>query len=346
MRDLVSEKTRAGMSVIPIQDATEWSTVQRPADALLSDMDLPLRRRFHPLGWPFEIVTNAHEVLAMAEETFGHARAVRDSEPLRLRVGVCGGTDACCPADPVRRAFSHLYSLVADSANQALLDLKAGTGFIWTSEAAIRNRLYFRSNFLEKAVYLQLGASVVTDLHAACVSRHGRGFLLCGSSGAGKTTLAYACARSGWTYTSDDTSYLINDADPPRVIGHAHRIRFRPAAAALFPELAAHPVTPRMEGKPSIEVRTAELSIPRTTAEATVNFIIVLNRYAGARMHSERLSPGTATARMRGELYSAGDIRSKHEAILEKLWDVPTYRLDYSDLSDAVEALESLACAG
>lgn len=341
------------MSLLPSPGATQMAGIEpcdpdpcsaaKPADALLSHMELPFRGRFYPLGWPVEIVTNAHAVLAIAAETFGHSRASRVGEPLRLHVGVSPAAESCCPPEPTRRQFNHLYSLVANADNQALLDLKSGTSFLWVTQSAVSNRLYFRYNFLEKAVYLQLGASVVTDLHAACVSRQGKGFLLCGPSGAGKTSLAYACAVSGWTYTSDDTSYLINDADPPCVIGHSHRIRFRPAATVLFPELTRHPLTPRMEGKASIEVSTADLPVPQTATEAAVDTIIYLNRHSGARAHLERLAPGTATARMSDELFSAGEIRRKHRAILRKLWHVPTYRLDYGGLSEAVEALESLA---
>jgi len=318
-------------------------SVTKPSDSLLSDMDLPWCGRFYPLGYPIDIVTNVPEVLAIAEETFGHSRATRVGEPLRLHVGVSPSGERFCPPEPTRREFNHLYSLVADASNQALLDLKTGTSFIWLTQAAISNRSYFRYNFLEKAVYLQLGAFLVTDIHAACVSRNGRGFLLCGASGAGKTTLAYACATHGWTYTSDDTSYLINDSDPPRVIGHSHRIRFRPAAARLFPEVALHPRTPRMEGKASIEIRLAELPVLQTATEATVDSIIYLNRHPGAARRLERLAPGTATMRMRDELYSAGEIRARHGVNLEKLWNVPTFTLDYCDLTGAVELLDSLA---
>lgn len=315
----------------------------RPSDALLCDMELPLSGRYYPLGYAIEVVTNEPEVLAAAEESFGHCRQSRMGEALRIRVGVSPGRDADCPPEPTRREFNHLYSLVADPRNQALLDLKTGTNFIWLTQAAISNRLYFRHNFLEKAVYLLLGAFVVTDIHAACVSRNGKGFLLCGGSGAGKTTLAYACARRGWTYTSDDTSYLMNDCELPRVIGHSHRVRFRPSAAALFPELASHPLTPRMEGKPSIEVPIAKLPVERTAAEAAVDAIVFLKRVPAAASTAEELPAGTATARMRRELFSAGEIRTAHEAMLEKLWNVPTYELNYCELDDAIVLLETLA---
>lgn len=318
-------------------------SMSRASDVLLSDMELPFSDRYYPLGYPIEIVTNDPEVLAVAQETFGHSRCCRMGKALQIRIGISPAQDSQCPPEPTRRQFNHLYSLVADPTNQALLDLKTGTNFIWLTRPVIANRAYFRYNFLEKAVYLLLGASVVTDIHAACVSRNGTGLLLCGGSGAGKTTLAYACARDGWTYTSDDTSYLINDSDPPRVIGHCHRVRFRPSATTLFPELQLQPLTPRMEGKPSIEVPIAMLPVSNTSTEVTVDSVVFLNRNLHGQDRLEELPAGTATMRLRRELFSAGEIRAKHEAILEKLWHVPTYALDYCDLNRAIGALDSLA---
>ena len=150
--------------------------------------------------------------------------------------------------------------------------------------------------------------------------------------------------RAGWTYTSDDTCYLINDSESPRVIGHSHRVRFRPEAKTLFPELEDQNVTPRMEGKPSIEVRISELPDLhiRTAPEVKVHSIVYLNRYPASMVRLERLPAGTATLRTRQELFSAGEIREKHETILQILSDVPTYELHYSDLHDAMRKLDLL----
>jgi len=317
-------------------------TSGRPQDALFCDMELPLRGIFYPLGYPIEIVTNDYAVLQAANESFGNKHSLRVPVVLQLRFGVTPGGGTECPPEPARREYNHLYSMVADVNNQSLLDLRTCINFTWLTQAAVNKRLYFRHNFLEKAVYLLLGASVVTDIHAACVSKNGKGVLLCGSSGAGKSTLAYACARSGWTYTSDDTSYLINDSVPPRVAGHSHRVRFRPAAKLLFPELESREVTPRLEGKPSIEVPTSELPILNTAGDATVDFIVYLNRHPSVAATLIPLPVGTATQRASQELYSAGEIRAKHERILEAFSDVPTYELRYSDLSEGIEALDDL----
>lgn len=315
----------------------------RPQDALLCDMELSLCRTFYPLGFAIEIVTNDPDVLEAANESFGHRRLRRGTTMLQVRIGISAGGGSECPPEPTRREFNHLYSLVADTDNQALLDLKTCTCFVWLNRSALKNRLYFRHNFLEKVVYLLLGASVVTDVHAACVSKNGTGILLCGDSGAGKSTLAYACARAGWTYTSDDTSYLINDSDIPRVIGHSHRVRFRPAAKALFPELASREVTPRIEGKPSIEVPVSELPGLINASEARVDAIVYLHRHPLAMGRLVQLPEGTATERTRKELYSAGEIRANHEKRLEVLTAIPTFELHYWDLDQGIHQLELLA---
>ncbi len=322
--------------------APEARASARAQDALLSEMELPLRRTFFPLGYSVEIVTNDTLVLQAAQESFGHRDPVRFCGIPAVRVGV-SPADACgAPPEPIRRQYNHLYSLGADTDNQALLDLRSCTSFMWATRNAVRNRLYFRYNFLEKVVYLLLGASVVTDLHAACVGRGGRSILLCGDSGAGKSTLAYACARRGWTYTSDDTSYLVNSSAIPRVIGHAHRARFRPSARELFPELEAFSLTPRMEGKPSIEVSTAELPIKRVSVEARVYSVVYLRRDPAAKAQLTRLPAGTAAKFIAREMFSAGEIRARHVANLQLLAGVPTYELHYFELNDAVEVLERL----
>ncbi len=335
------------MSIEPIWQSTGQKVGNRkpgrPSDTLLCDMDLPLRRTFYPLGFAVEIITNHPDVLEAANESFGHSQLRRGGGTLEVRIGVSQGGGPECPPEPTRREYNHLYSLVADAENQALLDLKSYTSFVWLNTPALRNKLYLRYNFIEKVVYLLLGSSVVTDIHGACVSKNGKGILLCGDSGAGKSTLAYACARAGWTYISDDTSYLINDSEIPRVIGHSHRMRFRPTAKDLFSELADRDVTPRMEGKASVEVPVSEFPQIVTASEASVHAVVYLNRHASASDRLVKLPAGTATERTRKELYSAGEIRTKHEKILEALSGIPTFALYYCQFDQAIQQLERLA---
>jgi hypothetical protein len=98
-----------------------------------------------------------------------------------------------------------------------------------------------------------------------------------------------------------------------------------------------------MEGKPSIEVAVSELPIIDTANEAEITSIVYLKRYPSAAGNLVRLPEGAATQRMREELYSAGEVRARHEQILERLIAIPTYELHYSDLGGAIRQLETLA---
>ena len=103
------------------------------------------------------------------------------------------------------------------------------------------------------------------------------GRMLAGESFAGKSTLAYACARSGWTYVSDDSVLVVRAREDRYAIGDPHSIRFRIDAPQLFPELADRMPIVRPNGKVAIEVRTAELGLT-TVPGCQVEHIVVLTR--------------------------------------------------------------------
>ncbi len=180
-------------------------------------------------------------------------------------------------------------------------------------------------------------------LHAACVSFRGQGYLLCGPSGAGKSTLAYACARAGYSYIADDASYLIRDTTPPRVAGQSHKIRFRPHCGELFPELAGRALTPRLEGKPSVEVALREFPSLNTAAEATIDYLISLDRSAASTARLIAVPTHTVLESFQANLYPALELRMDQIAALAPLSRLAAYELQYSRLEDAVTLLSSLA---
>ena len=131
-------------------------------------------------------------------------------------------------------------------------------------------------------------------MHAACVARNGVGVLLCGDSGAGKTTLAYACAKAGWTYVTDDGSYIVHGRDDLLVVGNCNQIRFRPGGKLIFPELDGREMTQREEkSKPSIEVNSKEMEGDRHSPTATAQYLVLLNRREGTKFAVEALFEGS-----------------------------------------------------
>ena len=106
---------------------------------------------------------------------------------------------------------------------------------MWLTTAAVAHRNYMRYFFLEGPAQGHISTSHTTAIHAACVELEGTGILLCGDSGAGKSSLAYSSARAGWTYITDDGSYLVNNRTDRLVVGNCNLVRFRPLPSIYSP---------------------------------------------------------------------------------------------------------------
>ncbi|WP_213805484.1 aldolase [Granulicella sp. dw_53] len=311
-------------------------------DPILSRVALPLSAVFYPLGFAVEISTNTQVVLDAAAMNWGSLRRIYPKEMLKLKIVIAPGGSEVCPPAPVIRGQRHLLSIVADAHNQAICDLQAGVAYMWLNDSALHHLDYLQHHFLEAATLVLISGLYATPLHAACVSLNGHGMLLCGESGAGKSSLAYACARTGWTFTSDDASYLLRNGLRPKAIGNSRQVRFRPSAKDLFPELQGRGITPRLEGKPSIEVPTAELPPLVTADEATIHSIIFLNRQQFADAELIPLDRNTISERFRKDLYPTDYIQTLQVEALEQLASAAAFELRYCVLEDAVECLQTL----
>lgn len=240
----------------------------------------PFQADVFPLGFLLRIKSSHPSVIEIAQDTWSCFVPKVSAPPLELRFVVSEGNEASCGPEPLHdaifRAQNNLLAAIADAHNSALCDLRAGFGFAHLSEAAVRDEGYLRYNFLEAIAYTLLDARHVVAVHAACVAKNGSGFLLFGDSGAGKSSLAYACARRGWTYISDDCTFLLRRTPGRVAVGNPRIFRFRPAASTLFPEIDG-PVSLRNR-KPTTEIESAALPLIDMATECTVNQIVFLNR--------------------------------------------------------------------
>jgi hypothetical protein len=237
-------------------------------------------------------------------------------------------------------------SHIADAYNFVHCDLNTGFAFGWVTPQTAESTLYLRYFFIEATSLCLIAALRAAPLHAACVSSHGHGMLLCGDSGAGKSSLAFAGARSGWTFTCDDASYLLFDRADRVVVGNCHQFRLRDSGAQLFPELEGRSVTPRATGKPSIEIPTAELPELSTSESAIVQYIIFLNRQDVRAPQLVSFSHEKALAWFQQFPYASGLTYTAQRTAITQLLDVPVFELLYTDLDWAVERLNRLALTG
>jgi len=119
-------------------------------------------------------------------------------------------------------------------------------------------------------------------VHAAVIARAGRGLLVPGMGGSGKSTVAITCALAGFSYVGDDTVAL--DASDPSAI-RAHGVycstTLEPAHMARFPSLAPHAVA----GEPSDDKHLVILNglLPNPILQSTPLSAIVLPRIVSSR---------------------------------------------------------------
>jgi hypothetical protein len=76
------------------------------------------------------------------------------------------------------------------------------------------------------------------SLHAAGLAWNGRGILVPGASGAGKSTTSVTLVRAGFGFLSDDTVFLTRDRDGIWVAGFPDEVDVTDNTVAMIPELA------------------------------------------------------------------------------------------------------------
>jgi hypothetical protein len=316
-------------------------------DPVLANFDMPLREVFYPLGFSVEITTNSREVLAGAQESWGHFRKVFAEPAVTLRIGVLDSGPELCPPPPVCRSQEHLLTRIADVSNYSVSDMARGFSHAWLTPAAAANRAYLRYHFIEGMAWDLIESLYITSIHAACVSKQGRGVLLCGDSGAGKSSLSFACARRGWAFLSDDSTCLIRGRKDRVAIGNPYQIRFRESAVELFPELADQKLTLRATGEFAFEIPTACLRNIETASECSVDFIVFLNRGTLDPPGLRPVSRSRALKTFEDAIqYREQAVRDAHKATLRNLFTAPVFELRYRDLESAINLLEDLVRDG
>ncbi|MEO8597185.1 MAG: aldolase [Candidatus Solibacter sp.] len=309
-------------------------------DPLGCDQELGFTGTYYPAGFGLRIVTNSREVLEAAEESWGPVERQFDTPPMAFRVVVEAAGEGA--GEPTCRKQGHLISLVADAHNFASGDCITLSASLHVAQATVGDRAAFRWYFLEAMAYMLLTQRYVIPVHAGCVARGGAGILLCGKSAAGKSTLSVACARAGFTYLSDDCTWLLAGED--RIaIGKPHQARFREDVARHFPELEGYVARRRPNGKRSIEVPTSLFPAMRTAKQCEVRGLVFLDRARGGEATVERMPAQEVEELLLAELPSFGaEVNALHEAAVRRLGELPAWRVCYGELGDAIRILREL----
>ncbi len=193
------------------------------------------------------------------------------------------------------------------------------------AEFTVRSRSGTLSSetLLEALVLTALSWTFFIGVHAACVMRDGRSVILCGDSHAGKSTLAYACTRSGWTFVSDNAVYWSAAPWDVLVSGSAS-LRLREGAMEIF-GLADGRITPVDQG------------LAHSPTSPTGRFVFLQRRPGPAS-----IQPASSDLAMQYlAQYDTRPDRVYAEDRYRALLRDGAYTLRYEDAWEAVRCLES-----
>src|SRR5581483_11421677 len=169
---------------------------------------------------------------------------------------------------PYLRGLGHLVFAGFDSESSAMIDLKSRRISGRFSPEVASDQSYWKRVIFPRLL-TALGPSIgVIELHCACVSWNGRGIVLFGAPGAGKSTLALALARQGWSLMSEDWTYFSRDGGAMAAWGIPSVVKLLPDAIRHFPELGTFRTTIGMDGEEAYRTEPERTSVFRRRAIA------------------------------------------------------------------------------
>lgn len=118
------------------------------------------------------------------------------------------------------------------------LNLLSGSGVGLLAEEFWQHPLQDQREFFLLSLAMLLRRQGLYGLHASGLVKEGRGLLIVGSSGVGKTTLTLGLVREGWTYLSDDALMLRKDSEDITALAFRRGFSCTPATVMHFPELS------------------------------------------------------------------------------------------------------------
>ncbi len=184
-------------------------------------------------------------------------------------------------------------------------------------------------------------------LHGAAVARNGRGAVIIGPTGAGKSTFALQLAARGWQHLADDLVALGPGGDTIHAFSVSASVKSGSfdVVARNFPAVMERPVLTFG----SRQVRYLDVHAGSEPPQASVapGLVVVANRVAGQRDVSvEPLSPEAAfTALMESGSEAVGDPPSM-AAMAELVNRTRAVRFSFGDVDGAAATLGELMAQG
>ena len=179
------------------------------------------------------------------------------------------------PPDVQAQTATALPCAVIDDANFAVAAPEQRRAIVVVSEDMLAHPYHLRSSLLEFVVFILAARGLgLVPLHAACIGAEGRGVLLLGDSGSGKSTMALLTLLRGLELLAEDAVFV--QPEGMLATGVANYLHLRDSALGCLDKLTRDwihgaPVIRRRSGveKFEVDVRQGPIRLAATPLELT-----------------------------------------------------------------------------
>jgi len=172
-------------------------------------------RQVKVLGGDFEFRTDSPELLELVDAAYRGLPTHHMPGGLtdfRIELRLTDGPSFAgleMPPEAHMRGGAGFLGVFMDAANVALTFPEARRGLVVISRELLRFPYHARYELIEFVVFTLASRSQgLVPLHAGCVGSQGKGALLVGESGVGKSTLALHCMLQGLDFLTEDAAFV------------------------------------------------------------------------------------------------------------------------------------------
>lgn len=297
---------------------------------------------FQPMGFHLHVVANNPAILEAAEASFrGFGPPQPASSPDFTFRLFEHELDEGQLNPPVFRMEGPLLYQTSGRDSTLVADLVDGFAYGYFSATTLSNLPFFRWHFLDLAFFMMLEAKGLMGVHGSALVKNGKAILLRAQSGGGKTTLAYAGARSRFQALAEDVVWLDHRCNC--WWGVPWFFHLLPDAKNLFPELAPYQPIIQTNGELKLEVNLEKIRPGSTVVSAQPGAVVLVERLAGGQSRLESLDSTTAQTLWQSGRTGLEMKLSHHPAYIEALLKNQSYRLYFGDDIEAgLNLLDSL----
>jgi hypothetical protein len=282
-------------------------------------------------GVACDLITNSLELRALLSQ-LSHVENCEPGNRFSMRI-VVNESSFDPIEEPHFRGLRHVVTASFGTGNIFIFDVLRRTLSASISRVAAIDLRFWREKLIPISLGVLGAAMGLVPMHCACLERNGDGLLIAGLSGAGKSTLSVALAQNGFSYVSDDWTYMSRHQSSLVAFGTSAPVKLLPDATNHFPSLTSYCPHKSMNGELAYEVDIADAFSVRIERACEPRWVIFLERipdfrveFASVASSKARSYLNSSVERLPTELYEASAMR---DLTLEMVSRLPCWLLRY-----------------